>query len=157
MTTEKQIHLNGDIDTSLLFIKHLTTDDADDTSIDIPVSLKIVDTNNQIWALIECKSSNMDNSTAFKGCFIKRFLYEPRLIGTTIFNTFIREFMQSVELCMVSNENGCFIGKYSSIWGLYDNDITLDKLLPHLLDLSIYSRNNNVIFYNKTINRMRMQ
>lgn len=154
MTTEKQIHLNGDIDTSLLFIKHLTTDDADDSSIDIPVSLKIVDTNNQIWALIECKSSNMDNSTTSKGCFIKRFLYEPRLIETTIFSTFIREFLQSVELCMVSNENGCFVGKYSYIWGLYDNDITPDKLLPHLLDLTVYSRNNNVISYNKMVNRM---
>lgn len=153
MTIENQIHLMGDINTSLLFINHLTTDDTDDASVDIPVSLKIVDANNQIFALIECESSNMDNSTAFKGCFIKRFLYEPRLIGTTIFNTFIREFMQSVELCMISTDNGYLTRKYDYIWVLFDTDITPDAYLPHLLDLTVYSSDNNIIFHRRTINR----
>lgn len=135
MTTERELSINGNIPNSLS-IKMLDKVDAFSKETNLAASVKLVDSNGIVYMLIECETKDIcaDNNNYLKGCFIRRFEYEKRLINTRIWADTINAFVTSVKYSMVFVDDNKFLSRYRYIWAQTNKEFCI---IAEILGLAV--------------------
>lgn len=119
MTEERFIVYDGTIDFTSLQKRMFEDADATDEHTDKSASIKLVDNNNNVLMLIEALTvdfSEKDGEKYEKGCLIKRFEVEERLINTFVWTDVLKSFVDSIKYAMIKCGGCGFDCRYTYVW-----------------------------------------
>ena len=145
MTNEKEIIINGNIPYDLS-IKMFGEADATSKETNLSASVKLIDSKGTVYMLIECETRDIssEDNQYVKGCFIRRFEYEKRLINTRIWADTINSFVTSVKYSMVPIENDRFLSRYRYIWAQTNNGYCI---IAEVLGLAVEWKDGEITTY----------
>ena len=125
MTDEDFIEFEGNIDVSKLTIQDFSPQDVTDEMTDHLASKKLVDEKGNVLMLIEVVATDYcSQNEAMKnerGCFIKRFKFDERLINSPIWENLLKASYTSVRYALLPCESG-FQVRYTYLWAQMPED-----------------------------------